>query len=61
MKTRTVPIDPDENGAYPVCPYCESPLRTVRDYRSPYRFLSNIHLLCCPECNKLLNASLVSK
>lgn len=61
MKTLTVAIDPDEKGTYPTCPYCEAPLTAVRDYRSHFRLMSNIHLLCCPECNKVLNASLVSK
>jgi hypothetical protein len=61
MNATYIETGKDENGRSPSCPYCEAEMNTVKVYRSHFRFLANLHVYCCPACNKALNAAAVPK
>jgi hypothetical protein len=61
MQVLAIEVGQDENGRFPLCPYCEEELSFIKVYRSHFKFLSNLHVFACPHCRKALNASAVSK
>lgn len=61
MKPLTIDVGTDENGRHPVCPHCGRELRVITDYRSHLKFMSNMHVFCCSECNTVLSVTAVSK
>jgi len=61
MKPLYIDVGKDENDRYPLCPHCGSELRTITDYRSHLKFMSNMHVFCCSKCNTALGVTAVSK
>ena len=61
MKPLVIDVGIDNEGKYPVCPYCEMELNELKDYRSHLKFLSNMHVFTCPHCRKVLSVIAVSK
>jgi len=61
MKALTINVGKDDEGRFPLCPYCEKELDTIKDYRSHFKFMSNLHVFACPHCKKALNVIAVSK
>ncbi len=61
MKILHVKTGADEQGRGPSCPCCDAEMKTLKVYRSHLRFLSNLHVYCCPACNRALNAAAVPK
>ena len=61
MKNLNIEVGTDELGNYPICPYCEKTLETVKDHRSHLKFMSNMHVFACPYCHKVLSIIAVSK
>ena len=42
MKPLYIQTGKDEKGNSPICPYCNEEIKTITDYRSHLKFLSNI-------------------
>lgn len=61
MKPMFIRIDREAEDGLPICPYCEREIEAVKVYRSHYKFMSNMHVFCCPHCAKLYNLAIVSK
>jgi len=61
MKSLTIRVGEDDDGTFPICPYCEKDLHVIKDNRSHLKFLSNMHVFSCPHCRKVLSIIAVSK
>ena len=61
MDTLRIKVGVDEAGKAPLCPYCDKSLDEIKDNRSHFMLLSNLHVFSCPRCNKVLNAIVASK
>ncbi|MBN2079240.1 MAG: hypothetical protein JW838_09760 [Spirochaetes bacterium] len=61
MKVLFIKTGVDENGGGPLCPHCDAEMKTLKVYRGHLRFLANLHVYCCPACNRALNAAAVPK
>ncbi len=61
MRILHVETGTDEEGRGPSCPCCNAEMKTLKVYRSHFRFLANLHVFCCPACNRALGAAPVPK